>query len=61
MAGTTDTARDALASLTESEITTLIYALGCLVEDPGYFQAPHVSADLERIYARMTGTPEGDN
>jgi hypothetical protein len=46
---------NALKQSSEDEINTLIYALSCLVENPGYFQSPPTSAAIERIYDRLTG------
>lgn len=52
----------AVASATDDEIASLIYALSCLTEDPGYLSSPRTQRNLENLYARMTGCDtEGDN
>lgn len=48
-----------VAALSQDEAASLVYALGCLVEDPGYFQSPPTSAAIEKIDAGFTGT-EGE-
>lgn len=49
-----------VAALTQDEAASLVYAMGCLAEDPNYFQSPPTQAAIEKIYAGFTGT-EGES
>lgn len=52
----------AVASATQDEISTLIYALSCLSEDPDYFRSPDTQRHIENLYARFLGhDTEGDS
>lgn len=52
----------ALASATGEEISSLLFLLSAIAEDPQYLSSPGTQRNLENLYARMLGhDTEGDN